>query len=368
MATTATSPSRTSVPVLDQPIAPTGDAAADAELLAIARFVEEVRGHPFRQPVRVERLDDGAFETRMEADVAAEAGRFTADAARLRALGLLLPGIDYGAIVRATTREGVLGVYDPESGELLVRGQQLTPFTRVTIAHELAHALDDQWFDLADRERDVVDDDAAFGLTALVEGSAERVRTAYVEHLSAAERAELAQEEVAFGRAMDLSAVPPSLVEIVQSPYDKGADLVDRLVEQGGNDALDAAFADPPRSSSAVLHPAERLADVPVEVAGPPADRAAAGDGVLGELTLFEVLQTHVSAAEARAAAAGWAGDRFVEWSQPDGTSCLRDDLKARTPEDLARLERALRSWANHRSGATVESVGDDVVRFTACG
>lgn len=367
-ATTTPSPSRTSVPVLDEPITPTGDAAIDAELLAIARFVEELRGHPFRRPVRVDRLDDLAFEARMDSSVAAEADRIQAASDRLRALGLLPPGTDLVAVERATTREGVLGVYDPETGELLVRGQELTPFTRVTIAHELAHALDDQWFDLADRQGQLADDDAAFGLTSLVEGSAERVRTAYLDRLSAADRAALAQEESAFGRAMDLSAVPPSLIEIVQSPYEVGAALVERLVDQGGNGALDAAFADPPRSSAAVLHPAERLGDVPVGVAPPPGDEPVVGEGVLGELTLFEVLEAELAPAEARAAAAGWAGDRFVEWKRRDGTACLRDDLRARTPDDLARLGRALRSWANLRSGATVESVGDDVVRFTACG
>ena len=48
----------------------------------------------------------------------------------------------------ATLSEGTLAYYDPSGEQVFVRGTELTPAVRVTLAHELAHVLQDQHFDL----------------------------------------------------------------------------------------------------------------------------------------------------------------------------------------------------------------------------
>ena len=76
---------------------------------------------------------------------------------------------------------GVVGFYDPETDELVVRGAALTPYVRTTIAHELVHALDDQHLDLDRPEYDEADDEIGFGFSSVVEGNARRVENAYRE-------------------------------------------------------------------------------------------------------------------------------------------------------------------------------------------
>jgi hypothetical protein len=354
---------------LASPIAPTGVADLDEDLIEIARFVEAERGHAFREPIRVQLLDDAAFERRVVAASAEEEAVVRAEQERLQALGLLPASADLIEVNRAATREGALGFYEPGSGALVVRGSDLTPFTRSTIAHELTHALDDQLFDLDEVQAAIADDDRAFGLLSLVEGDAEQVGDAYVEAMTPAERARLGVEESRFAEAMDLGALPPSLIEIVESPYERGAELVAHLRAQGGTEALDAAFRDPPPSSEAVLHLArydER--DQPVEVPIPPADGPPVEDGVLGELVLVEMLSAQLAPAEARRAGEGWAGDHFVRWARGDGTSCVRDDLRADDAEELDELADALRRWAARHGAAEVEQPSSGTVRVTACG
>ena len=83
----------------------------------------------------------------------------------------------------ALLEAGVLGFYDPETDELVVRGGDLSPMTRQTIAHELTHALDDQWFDLAKAEYEQSDDEVGFGVAALAEGNARRIDKLYAAQL-----------------------------------------------------------------------------------------------------------------------------------------------------------------------------------------
>jgi len=76
---------------------------------------------------------------------------------------------------RTLLTAGVVGFYDPETKQLVVRGTDTTPFTRRVLAHELTHALDDQHFDLNRQQLDKADDETGFGFSALVEGNARRV-------------------------------------------------------------------------------------------------------------------------------------------------------------------------------------------------
>ncbi len=103
----------------------------------IARFVELQRGVPFKFAVETVFLDDAAYE----AAVAASAPPL-ADAATdewlemLRATGLADTGVDGAALAAAAARLSVAS-YDSAAERLTVRGHDLTPLVRASIAREL---------------------------------------------------------------------------------------------------------------------------------------------------------------------------------------------------------------------------------------
>jgi hypothetical protein len=183
--TTAPAPPPTSVPA--------GPAATDAEVEAavaeIVPFVEKERDLTFKTPVKVELLDDAAFNERLLADFDESKEELEKTSATLKALGLIDPKVDLVAAEKELLSLGVLGFYDPETTALVVRGHQLTPYTKQTLAHELVHALDGQWFDLVRKDLEDKKDESVFGFKAVVEGNARRIENIYQQQMSPADKA-----------------------------------------------------------------------------------------------------------------------------------------------------------------------------------
>jgi hypothetical protein len=362
-------PPTPTLPAGEGDVVPTGDPALDATLDQIAAFVEDQRGLEFLTPVTVELLDDPAFEARLLEDRDPDADAELALTGRLlQALGLVPPGTDLVAVVDQLLGAGVLGFYDPETKELVVRGGELTPYTRQTVAHELTHALDDQHFGLHRPELDDAGDESSFGFTALVEGSASQVEDAYEATLGPADRARLLEEELAFGAAIDLDGIPFVLLVQLQAPYEYGPLLVDEILDRRGPGGLDEAFARPPLTSEQVLHPDRYLdGEGAVPIPPPPAEGEIIDQGTFGEL-MFGILVTNGTGLGDPSAVDGWGGDQYVAWSRPDGSACVRVDALADTGGDLVELEGALRDAARFLPSMTVERPTPELVRFTSCG
>jgi len=334
-------------------------AAAVAELEA---FVASARGLPFLEPVDVAVLDDAAFRRALtvgepldELDVEVETGV-------LRALGLLDAGDDLGAAGELDAGT-VAGFYDTGTRELVVRGARLTPFVRQVLVHELVHALDHQHFDL---EPDVVDAEAALAFEALVEGNAVSIERRYLQSLPDGERRQAeAEEETTFG-GDSLDGLPEVFLHLGAFPYAAGPELVAALVAAGGQARLDDAFRSPPTSSADVLHPDRFLAGrgrarVPPVVA----DGRLVDEGVMGELVLRFILAQSRPLEQARRAAAGWAGDRYVAW-QTGTRTCVRTAVVLDSAAEAGELVSALRQWGADHPGTTVDP-GPSSVTFTRC-
>ncbi len=339
---------------------PTGDADVDRQLSDIATFVEEKRGLTFQKPVTVEVLADGPFQDRLFASTDKDHDDLTKQAQALQALGFVddVSQVEQGE--RALLAVGVLGFYDPDSKELVVRGGSFTPMTRQTIAHELTHALDDQWFDIGNAAYDEHDDELGFGISALAEGNARRVDEAYALHLSGADKATLKQEQAAVGPPP--ASVPPVLVSLITAPYDYGEPLVRALLKQGDQPALDDAFKSPPRTSEQVID-VDKLfaAEGAIPVDAPPADGVVLDQGMFGELMLRLVVSQTLGQARARRASAGWGGDHYVVWQQ-GAEYCLRADFAADSPDDLKEMNNAL---DRHRGEA--DQLADDRTAARPC-
>src|SRR5918996_3075277 len=222
-------------------VPPASEAEVREAVDEISAVVEQERGLSFREPVEVDLAGEGEFQRRLLEDFDEDVDELRRAEVVFQALGLVGPDIDLVESMRELLGAGVVGFYDPETDELVVRGTALPPYVRTTIAHELTHALDDQHLDLDRPEYDDADDEIGFGFGAVVEGNARRIEEAYLFGLSEEEQLDAAAEELSLGGGVDLGDVPLVLVELIGAPYGLGQRLVDELVDDGGQEALDAA-------------------------------------------------------------------------------------------------------------------------------
>ncbi len=366
-------PTPPSIPGLDpsDPGAPLDDARPLEEVLpGLISFVEETRGHRFRTEPVVEPLDEDAFLARFRAATEGSEAEVRDAGVALRALGILEPDSDPVAIQDDLGEQGVLGFYDPETEELVVRGAEVTPYVEIIIVHELTHALDDQYFDL--RRADVLaeqPDESGFGFLSLTEGTARWVQVAYEEQLGPDEllSAQIEALTSQLGGATDpqSATLPIPFGVAIQLPYGNGAELVDALVDGGGTAAVDAAFRAPPVTSEQVLDP-DRFAagEAPVEVAAPAADGAVVDEGAIGavDLRVLEVVtdptlvaslvdqSAPVSPSVAVDPLAGFGGGRYVAWEE-GGQACIRFTVVGDTIGGASAIADIVEGWSAEVGG-----------------
>ena len=341
----------------------------DSAVLDIEKFVEQERGLKYKTKVDVHLAGDGEFQSRLLKDFDKERPALLEEQEVLSALGLLTKGSDVIEESRSLLSAGVVGFYDPETKQLVVRGTAITPYVREVLAHELTHALDDQWFNLNRPELDNPDDESGFGFVGLAEGNARRIENAYVGSMSRDEQRQATNEEQQLvAQHPEIFSLPPILLTLLQAPYDAGPPFIDAVLAAGGQAALDHAFTAPPITSEQILDPSKYLAgEGPVDVTPPTPEGAASNVGVLGELLLREMLfESLSSGAEVDRAVTGWGGDRYVTWKDASGAPCLRDTFVGDTPTDTSELVDAMTTWADDHNG-TVDRSESGPATLTVC-
>jgi hypothetical protein len=219
----------------------------------------------------------------------------------------------------------VIGYYDTITGELVFIGtSDPSPLERITLAHELTHAIDDQRFGL--EQLDVLGsecrDEPLQAAIALVEGNATFFMFQWAQtFLTVAEQLDLSAEAAAQAQEAPPSDITPFIDAIQNWPYIEGMRFVTAIEAQGGLDAVDAAFRDVPISTEQIIHPERYPNDVPTPVDVP--DLAGdLGDGWedldvqgVGEMWLDLALDLRIDGTESAEAAAGWDGGIYRAWS-----------------------------------------------------
>ena len=123
---------------------------------------EQVRGLPFIATPTVVILDDAEFTQRVSVLVAEDLDEeeLAIDSAFFSMLGMLDPGTDLYTLLIDLYAEQVAGFYDGDAEEMVVPAapEGFTPLQRITVLHELVHALTDQHFDLNDGYEVLIDD------------------------------------------------------------------------------------------------------------------------------------------------------------------------------------------------------------------
>jgi hypothetical protein len=316
---------------------PTG--SPDQQVDQIAQRVEELRGLLFEKDVDAEFLTSEETGRRVRALFLEEYTAEIADAEQrvLAALGAIPRGTDLRDLRARALGRQVAGFYEPETGELVVRltGQEITALDRLTLAHELDHALTDQTLGipLPDEHRAGREDEDLAAL-AVVEGDATLTMQQYSASLSLGEQLELFDPAAIARAEAGLSDMPFYLEQELLFPYQEGLSFVCGLYEEGGWGAVNRAYDDPPGSSAEILFP-ERYGDGdPPAAPRPPADpngRAwqPAGLRQFGAANLLWLFSgpgdDPARALPAPQAAAGeWAGGAVYHWTRgPETTVSL---------------------------------------------
>lgn len=345
--------------------------AWDTRVLEEVQFVESTRELKFEHPVTLSFLAEEAFVEKV-GDAEEPTAEDKRDEKRalemLRALGLVGGGVDLHAAVEDLRRSGIVGLYVSEEKTLYVRGTELTPYVRSTVVHELTHALQDQHFDLDGLFEKAPDgDDTA--LRGLIEGDAVRVEENFQSQLSPQDKqAYDAASQTAVARAEDAD-VPAVLQHLQEIPYVLGPGLLDVLLQQGGNAAVDRAFHTPPVSEAQLADPVHVPLDRrPVKVADPalpPGADELDEATPFGQMSLFQVLGAKLGYSRAWAAVQGWAGDRSRTYRQ-DGRTCVAVDVQMADAAAGGRVTAAARAWAAGNDRTVVEQEGTSL-HLRAC-
>ena len=326
-------------------------------LKAIAREVERLRHLRFKRVPRPRYLASGALEKRVRKEFDAyPAAEAEADGSALVALGALPRGTNLKALLRRALAGQVAGFYDPKTGELVVGSDakaRLDPEERITLAHELDHALTDQalvfpgYLDV-ERPPQGLEDAALAGL-AVIEGDATLLMQAYAaENLSLGDV--FRSLGSAFGSQADFEELPYYVQASSIFPYLEGLGFVCRLYDRGGWRAVDRAYRKPPTTTAQVLFPERyfarerRLAPPRLRPPGRgwrELDRNAVGAADL--LWLFEAPGGEESRglSDARERAAAWAGGELVVWGRGRRRAVTLTLVERRGERDLCTSVRA---------------------------
>ena len=318
----------------------------------VGKEVEALRKSKFKQAVKKGVYTEAELRKYLEKKAFEEeygGGKLEKSQAFLRLSGLIPPTCDLKQTFLDVLLNQVGGFYDPDTKAFYMLKRQGADYgpllTRTMIAHELTHALDDQYFDLA-RVMKALErtEDWSLAVQSVTEGSATALMFQYMTQAQQSGKYDtddlkkVAEQEAERGKV--LFEAPPYFATLAAT-YTcgmnfllKGKGMMALMQEEGAQvgERVRDCIRDLPRSTEQILHPAKywdkAQRDDPIEVQDDVAAGLVARSGrtILHKDTLGEMLcalLTHskkwkldanrmaASAFWTNPAASGWGGDRF---------------------------------------------------------
>jgi hypothetical protein len=291
----------------------------------VAIELAERRGIAATGPIASEVQDRATLRVRLEQMIAEEypPEEIAADERALRTLGVLDADDDLVQLTLDLLESEVAGYYDHKIQVFHILADTEPSAQIMVMSHELFHAIQDQVWGI-ERVRGPEDQltDVVMARTALIEGDA--VAAMLVHSMGpgvSLSDIPMVEQLLASGTSSPppgAPEVPAMMWEQLVYPYTSGFSFVLALYRQGGWDAVNAVYTDPPDSTEQVLHPErylERDAPVWVELGPLSGGLDRYDDDIVGEFGLRawlgQVLSGTVTRASIDRAAAGWDGDRL---------------------------------------------------------
>jgi hypothetical protein len=222
------------------------------------------------------------------------------------------------------------GFYEPKNGTMYLAADLKGKEAAATLAHELVHALQDQNWDLKSRSNyRPGKGDETLALACLAEGDA----TSLMMDFIMAEQGKIAldlpeamvRELMASGMTGNaIQSVPHILRSTLIAPYSDGLSFVHALRRKGGWRMVDKAWQQPPVTTEQILHPDKWEKHEPaITIPSPTSNALGTGwkmddEDTFGELGFALTFEEWIDGPDARAAAAGWGGDRSAIYTKGD--------------------------------------------------
>jgi hypothetical protein len=309
--------------------------AADEVLAEMSKILSLPVKEPLKKSVR-SREEIREFLIRQMREDKDDTKRY-ADQKALEALGLIPKGYPLDQKLLALLTEQIAGLYDPREREFFIADWTQPAEQRVIMAHELTHALQDQYFHVEKWEEEVkANDDASLARESVLEGSAMIAMYDYLLRNMGKTTRDITDFDpgMLIGDTNDspeFSQAPMVIQDEITFPYLPGANFVQRaLKEWDGWHDFHRLFENPPASTQQILHPDLYFRGViPARVDLTPVTKVVPrgwkklDENVLGEFAVDEILKQFLGKERADKIAPSWSGDRYAVYQRESGMQTL---------------------------------------------
>ena len=258
-------------------------------------------------------------------------------------LGLIPQSFDLASFLRRTSLLSTVSLYDPRTKTLYIddslaglrNSDEIEDEVVVSLVMNLFHALQDQHFNLTPYSVRVEgNDDASMARLALVLGDALAVLVDYGVNSRLLSLEQARDFDLSFRLEIESllgEDVPETLKEVHVFPAVAGLKFMRSFRKWNALEEANKLYSDPPRSTEQFMHPEKYLAQrddpVIVESQSPPdllpVPWKSVYTNVLGEFSLYLVLNGFLDRQKAGRATAGWGGDRLELFEHPNGNLAL---------------------------------------------
>ncbi|MEF8856796.1 MAG: Hvo_1808 family surface protein [Haloplanus sp.] len=229
------------------------DEEIDAYVARAMARVEYIRQEEFESDVPVEVLSREEFQTQRNQNVTSNASYDAWNDQVWEALFIIGEDAEANSELRGATGQTTAGFYAPGDDRIrIITDSPDSPtIDNATLVHELTHALQDQNGELGEQISSTETQDAGLATDGVVEGEANYIERRYTERCSVEWDCVETPSSGPSG-----NQEPPNLGILLTllHPYSDGPVYVDWLRQQGGWEAVDAAFQNPPESTEQVIH------------------------------------------------------------------------------------------------------------------
>ena len=359
------------------------------ELNEIIAATERIRGLKFLCEPQVVFLDRASLLARYMGEPSEEFYTGVDASVALQVLlGLVKPDVSPRQLLADRVRAFVGAFYDPEAKEVVVpiSAAGIGRGTRLSLVHELVHALTDQHFNFRDTRNDLYSNngDQFLAFSAVIEGDANETTNLFSrEEQTLLNRAAQPPPQSSImgastaGASTPRSAIPQFLRDVSMFPYTYGSTFWGSLVgndEAGSDEAgldetnpdtpsnkdwqlVNNAYTNFPASTEQVYFPERYLSDAPLEVDHPVAELSGyelRDTDTWGAIS-FTVMFDQMLGREGpnRPAVEGWGGDQYSYWFNGSEVA-MALTYRGDEASDAAELAEALSEYI-----ATAMSAGD---------